>query len=136
MTLETVEKDDDVYAQYSANFAAFNKEKGGLDSNTFSIIKRASTNPKVIQAGGRGIIYLGTLEIRGLWVDPELRGTGLGHQILTAIEAEAKARGASRAWLYTFSWQAEAFYLDHGYTEFSRFEFPAGGARIEMAKDL
>ena len=136
MPLELVSPDDHEYARYSANFAAYNKALGGLESETFSIIKRDAENRERIVGGGRGQVYLGALEIRGLWVDPDLRGTGLGHRILCAIEDEARRRGATRSMLFTFSWQAEAFYTAHDYTEYARFEFPEGGARIDMAKDL
>lgn len=136
MSLELVYPDDAEYAKYAANFAVFNRELGGLESETFSIIQRNAINSAQIDAGGRGNVYLGALEIRGLWVEPNLRGSGLGHRILKAIENEARHRGATRAMLFTFSWQAETFYEAHGYREFARFEFPQGGARIDMAKDL
>lgn len=132
--LTVVENDTEVYAEYAANFAAYNAEAAGLTTDTFSIVKRDATG-KII-AGGRGHVYLGALEVRGLWVDPAQRGTGLGSTLLTAIESEARTRGATKAMLYTYSWQAEAFYTRHGYRAFGRFEFPAGHARINMEKGL
>jgi GNAT superfamily N-acetyltransferase len=76
------------------------------------------------------------LEVRGLWVDKSLRGKGVGSEILTAIEGEARRRGATKAMLYTYSWQAEDFYKAHGYVELSRFDFPAGHYRIDLQKSL
>lgn len=136
MAFETVQPDDAAYAAYSANFAEFNAGEGGLVSHSFSVIKRNPDTPDHIRAGGRGLVYLGAVEIRGLWVDADLRGTGVGHALLSKIEDEARSRGATRAMLYTYSWQAEAFYCDHGYKEMCRFPFPQGGARIDMHKDL
>ena len=74
--------------------------------------------------------------MRGLWVDVTLRGRGLGEKVLSAIESEARRRGASRAMLYTYSWQAEVFYERLGYRVFSRFEYPDGPERIDMQKEL
>jgi len=132
--LSVVDDDAGAYAEYAANFGDYNAQAAGLVTDTFSIVKRDATGN--ITAGGRGHVYLGALEIRGLWVAPALRGTGLGSAILTAIECEARRRGATKAMLYTYSWQAEAFYARHGYTEYARFAFPAGHARIDMEKGL
>ena len=87
-------------------------------------------------AGGRGIINMGALEVQGLWVDEKLRGSGIGTQLLIAIENEARNRGAKRAMLYTFSWQAQKFYERVGYSEFSRFNYPDGFQRIDLQKEL
>ncbi len=89
-----------------------------------------------IIAGGRGYVFLGALEVRGLWIDAALRGTGIGSRHLRGIEDEARRRGATRAMLYTYSWQAEGFYLRHGYRVYARFDFPDGPQRIDMEKPL
>lgn len=130
---ECVEPDDTAYADYSARFGKYNQDGSGWQVQTFSIVLRDANR---ITAGGRGHVYLGALEIRGLWVDDHLRGNGIGSDLLLAIEQEARTRGASKAMLYTYSWQAEAFYRSHGYTELARFDFPAGHYRIDMQKFL
>ena len=79
---------------------------------------------------------MGALEIRGLWVDENLRGRGTGARILKAIEDEARRRGATRAMLFTFSWQAEEFYQRMGYRKFAQFDFPDGPQRIDMKKEF
>lgn len=72
-----------------------------------------------------------------LWVDERFRGTGLGKELLEQVERCAKTRKLSGVWLWTQSWQAEAFYRRCGYEEFTRFEdFPKGHARIGFRKDL
>jgi GNAT superfamily N-acetyltransferase len=131
--MELIDPDDDAYAQYSDNFTAYNASHSTWHVQTFSIVHRNRT--KII-AGGRGIVNMGALEIRGLWVDAAQRRSGLGSALLTAIETEAVSRGASRAMLFTFDWQAEAFYRKAGYREFGRFQYPDGYARIDMQKDL
>lgn len=131
--LELVEPDHEVYADYSSRFTDYNAAQAGWTIESFSYVHRVGD---LIVGGGRGHVYLGVLEIRGLWVDEVRRGTGLGSKLLKAIEAEGVKRGATKAWLYTYSWQAEAFYTRQGYVEYARLDFPQGHARIDMAKEL
>jgi GNAT superfamily N-acetyltransferase len=131
--LECVEPDETAYADYSARFGRYNQDGSGWKVQTYSFVLREGGR---ITAGGRGHVYLGALEIRGLWVDDTLRGNGIGSGLLLAIEQEARKRGASKAMLYTYSWQAEAFYRSHGYNEYARFDFPEGHYRIDMQKSL
>lgn len=133
VAFEHVEPDEDCYAEYSANFPVYNSAHSSWRWTAFSKILRHDDK---IVAGGRGIINMGALEVRGLWVDDQLRGTGMGSNLLHAIEQEAIKRGATRAMLYTYSWQAEAFYLKAGYKEFARFNYPDGPYRIDMQKEL
>ena len=131
--LECVEPDDEAYADYGSRFGPYNKRAAGYHVQTFSMVRRENGR---IRAAGRGHVYLGALEVRGLWVDEDLRGEGVGRALLRAIEDEARRRGASRAMLYTYSWQAEGFYRAEGYETYARFDFPDGPYRIDMAKDL
>jgi len=133
MTFDLVEPDDAVYADYSANFSAYNAAQSGWSVETFSLVWRKGDH---IAAGGRGLVYLGALELRGLWVDQADRGAGLGGRLLAAIEDEAWSRGARKAMLYTYSWQAEHFYKRNGYAAYARFDFPDGHSRIDMQKAL
>lgn len=130
---DCVEPDDAVYADYAARFGAYNADHASLQTQTFSLILRDGDH---ITAGGRGHVYLGALEVRGLWVDDVLRGQGIGSKLLVAIEQEARRRGARKAMLYTYSWQAEAFYARHGYETYARFDFPDGPYRVDMQKAL
>ena len=79
---------------------------------------------------------MGLVEIRGVWIDPTLRGTGMGRALMAALEAEAMQRGATRAALDTYSWQAVGFYLKLGYREFGVLDYPNGTRRHFMTKDL
>jgi GNAT superfamily N-acetyltransferase len=72
-----------------------------------------------------------------LWVCPELRGEGLGRKLMQLAEAFAKSQGLQGIWLWTQSWQAEGFYRQLGYHEFTRFDdFPKGHSRIGFRKRL
>jgi len=131
--IELVDPDDEAYAEFSDNFTAYNADNSTWDWQSYSCVVRSEGR---IVAGGRGVINMGALEIRGLWVDENLRGRGAGAKVLQAIEDEARKRGATRAMLFTFSWQAEEFYQRMGYKKFSQFDFPDGPQRIDMKKEL
>ncbi|WP_116790539.1 GNAT family N-acetyltransferase [Flavobacterium psychrotrophum] len=76
-------------------------------------------------------------EIRILWVAETHRGSGIGGRLLQHAENAARQKGATIAMLDTFSFQAEAFYLKHGYTAVGEIkDFPLGHRRIYFSKTL
>ena len=77
------------------------------------------------------------LYIDELWVDEQHRKEGLGKQLMGEAENLAQSQDLSGLWLWTQSWQAEAFYKKLGYIEFTRFDnFPKGHERIGLRKQL
>lgn len=82
-------------------------------------------------------VALGWVEIHVLWVQPDLRRSGLGATLLKTCEHRAQALGAHSARLDTFDWQAEDFYLRQGYVCFARLgDYPLGHERVFMHKRL
>jgi GNAT superfamily N-acetyltransferase len=72
-----------------------------------------------------------------LFVPTELRGRGLGADILGRAEAEARARGCRGAWLDTFEFQARGFYEQLGYRVFGELaDYPPGSSRFFLQKRL
>ncbi len=72
-----------------------------------------------------------------LWVCPTFRGAGIGRQLMQLAEDFAVSREVSGIWLWTQSWQAEGFYRQLGYSQFTRFDnFPRGHSRIGFRKQL
>lgn len=72
-----------------------------------------------------------------LWVSAEYRGQGLGRKLMQHAEDFALSEGLQGIWLWTQSWQAEGFYRQLGYKQFTRFEnFPKGYSRIGFRKHL
>ena len=130
---DLIEPDEEVYANFSGRFAAYNSAHSTWELKSYSYVLY---NQSTIVAGGRGIINMGALEVRGLWVDDSLRNQGIGKRLMESIENEAIKRGARRAMLYTYSWQAQDFYENIGYEVFSRFKYPDGPERIDMQKEL
>jgi len=70
-----------------------------------------------------------------LFLPEDMRGAGLGSDLLTRLEAEARNRGCIGAWVDTFSLQARPFYEKHGYALFGSSEDqPPGHARHFLFK--
>ncbi|SFO56213.1 Acetyltransferase (GNAT) family protein [Variovorax sp. OK605] len=87
--------------------------------------------------GLRGFVFLYWLNIEVLFVEEDMRGTGLGSRLLAEAERQAIALGARNARLDTFEWQARGFYLKHGYEEYARIDDCAPGYYLaHMKKSL
>ena len=79
-------------------------------------------------AGLTGETFGNWLCIQYLFVSEQLRGQGIGSELLEAAEAEAQKRGCKYAFVDTFSFQAPTFYKKHGYREvFTLEEYPYTG---------
>ena len=77
------------------------------------------------------------LEIEYLFVKEDLRGQGIGSQLLHQAESEAKMRNCRFAFVNTYQFQAPAFYQKHGYQEvFTLKDYPCTGQRHYYQKEL
>ena len=77
------------------------------------------------------------LEIEYLFVKEDLRGQGIGSQLLQRAESEAKKRNCCFAFVNTYQFQAPAFYQKHDYQEvFTLKDYPCTGQRHYYQKDL
>ena len=77
------------------------------------------------------------LEIEYLFVKEDLRGQGIGSQLLQRAESEAKKRNCRYAFVNTYQFQAPAFYQKYGYKEvFVLKDYPYSGQRHYYQKDL
>ncbi|MDX2273368.1 MAG: GNAT family N-acetyltransferase [Cyanobacteriota bacterium] len=74
---------------------------------------------QVVGTGGYFPIARGekSVEIRKMYLLPEVRGRGLGRQLLTHLEGSIAAHGFQAIWVETASvlWQAVALYESAGY---------------------
>lgn len=131
--LEIVEPDGELHADIVRRFEGFNRAHTDWGAETFSVVQRRRGR---VVAAARAIINMGLVEVRGLWVNPELRGRGIGSALLVELEREARRRGSTRAALDTYSWQAVGFYRRLGYREFGVLDYPNGERRHYFVKDL
>ena len=77
------------------------------------------------------------LQIEYLFVKEDLRGQGIGSQLLQQTESEAKKRNCRFAFVNTYQFQAPAFYQKQGYKEvFTLKDYPYIGQRHYYQKDL
>ena len=77
------------------------------------------------------------LHINIIWVSDELRGTGVGSELLIKAEKEGLRQNREFAMLNTFSFQARPFYERHGYQVIGEMkDFPKGHAQFRMVKVL
>ena len=77
------------------------------------------------------------LEIEYLFVKEDLRGQGIGSQLLHQAESEAKMRNCRFAFVNTYQFQAPAFYQKQGYKEvFILKDYPYTGQRHYYQKGL
>lgn len=92
-----------------------------------------------IVGGLLGDTFWGWLSINIVWIDERYRGRRLGERMITAAEAEARARGCRHAQLDTMGFQARPFYEKLGYCVYGVLEdLPAGSgyARYYLTKEL
>ena len=110
-------------------------QTGRDDGEELAIFLRDEAND--IVAGLYGWTWAGWLEIRYLWVQPELRGMGQGRYLLLTAEQEAMARGCEHVLLDTFSFQAPDLYRRLGYEVFGALDgFPRPHQRYFLTKRL
>ena len=77
------------------------------------------------------------LEIEYLFVKEDLRGQGIGSQLLQQAESEAKKRNCRYVFVNTYQFQAPAFYKKQGYKKvFTLKDYPYTGQRHYYQKDL
>jgi GNAT superfamily N-acetyltransferase len=90
-----------------------------------------------IVGGIIGETHWNWLFINLMWIQEELRDRGYGRELLAAAEEEGSKRGATNAYLDTFSFQAPDFYKKHGYQVFGVLDdFPQGHKRYYLTKKL
>ena len=128
--------EDGLAAELSDRINEFNVEATGFDDGRW--LRAAQRGPDGdLEAGLAGWTWGGCGFIEYLWVRDDLRGTGLGSQLLEAAEAEAIARGCTQIVVSSHSFQAPDFYVRHGYVECGRIEgYPRGHAEVHLVKDL
>lgn len=114
---EEIERDD---LDATALHAAARDEAGTL----------IGTGRAVIDGGGPGVARVGRMAVA-----PSVRGRGVGAAVLSLLEREAAARGATRVLLHAQD-HAIGFYAGAGYVPEGEPFTEAGIAHLAMARDL
>jgi GNAT superfamily N-acetyltransferase len=136
-TLELTDiADERVRHEIVVPLAAYNASKAGPSHGLPLVITVRDASGDIVGGlwGSTGFQWLFTQ----LLVVPEnLRGHGVGTDLMSRAETEALRRGCHSAWLDTFEFQARGFYERIGYACFAQLpDYPEGFSRFFMKKSL
>ncbi len=114
----------------------FNASVAPLEQvRSLSVFARNSANE--IVGGVVGRTWGACAELQQLWVKEEDRRRGVGTRLLSEWEAAAARRDCRTSYLETFSFQAPAFYREHGYeVSLTIAGYAPGLSRHTMLKSL
>lgn len=130
------EADDETRRAIREPLVAYNDKRAGASGYRPLVVSIIDSQCAAI-GGLWGHTAYGWLFTELLLVPENLRGQGLGKQLMQRAETEALARGCHAAWLDTFEFQAREFYERLGYSVFGQLEdYPAGFRRHFMMKKL
>lgn len=116
---------------YEYNAAATGRD----DGESFSAARMNATGD--VEAGVYGWTWCGCCYVTYLWVAESIRGTGVGTELLDAVERHAREKRCSLVLLASHSFQAPAFYARKGYEQVARIEdHPVGHSSIFFAKRI
>ena len=111
---------EDVEAVARGLRAYNNQFAGALNERKLGCFARDETGRVV--GGAHGHVVWSWLYIERLWVESDLRGAGVGAQVLARIERLALAEGVFRFHVQTTSFQALDFYRKQGYEVYAELE--------------
>jgi GNAT superfamily N-acetyltransferase len=115
----------DSYQQGLAVLRAFTGQAvGPPDNRDFALLITAPGEAAVL-GGLWGQSRWGAFYVDMIVVPEVLRGTGVGTDLMTRAEAEARARGCHLMWLDTYAFQARPFYERLGFEVFGEMDGPA-----------
>jgi GNAT superfamily N-acetyltransferase len=138
MEIAILSPGDEAHGAIAQRLVAFNRAQRPSVSwrtdDVFTVVVNDEAGR--LRGGARGVVRMGAVEIRTLWLDEDLRRRGLGERIVRAAEDEGRRRGARAALLDTYDFQARGFYESLGYACFASFDFPDGVKRFYMSRSL
>lgn len=116
---------------------AFNTEATSGITPARKLTVRVERSSEIV-AGVSGWTWGEAAGISLMWVQSDLRGTGVGSEAISAFEAVARERGCTHVFVTSFTFQAPAFYQHLGYREIFRWDsVPTSGMDdVHMRKDL
>jgi GNAT superfamily N-acetyltransferase len=129
--------DAEAVALISDGLDRFNLDESGVeDRRPLAVLAKDPASGRVV-GGLLGRTSLGLLFVDLFYLPPELRGSGLGTEILRRAEDEGRVRGCRAGALYTISFQAPGFYQRNGWRVFGEIPCdPPGTSRVFMTKSL
>ena len=97
----------------------------------------AHADDGTLVGGAAGVVNWNWFYVSDLWVAEDLRGQGLGRELMARLEQAARGKGCRRIHLDTLGFQAREFYEALGYRVFATLDdYPPGYQRIFLEKAL
>ncbi len=121
----------------TAGLSEYAQEKKGitLQAQSFGFFHRDFQG--AILAGCNGVICYKTMFIDQLWVSKNLRGHGIGTQLMQKAETLAKDLDCQIIAINTMDWEAESFYKNLGFKiDFERPGYEKNSKMIFLSKAL
>jgi GNAT superfamily N-acetyltransferase len=134
MRIEIETPGQEAYETLNERLVDFNRTKVNWGTAAFTVVLRDEIGS--VRGGAHGVVRMGAVEIRSVWLDGDLRGRGFGAKIIRAVEDEARRLGARAALLDSYEFQARGFYERLGYTSFGSFTYPDGVSRFYLSRAL
>ena len=130
-------RDPQAQTAITDGLAAYNAARfRPADTATLDVVVRDDASGEPV-GGILGHTSFGLFFLDLFYLPDELRGAGLGSEIIALAETEARRRGCTAAFVYTVTFQAPGFYERHGYHRFGEIACPPDGAtRIFFSKRL
>lgn len=128
--------DPAIEAELAKRIYEFNAAATGYyDGESFTAVRRNESG--AIEAGTSGYTWGGCCYVAYLWVSEELRGKGVGTELLDSVEGYARDRKCLVVFVSTHSFQAPGFYAKRGYEQVARVnDHPVGHSSLFYAKRL
>ena len=115
--------------------ARFNEKILGEAVKPFTVFLKNESGK--IQGGAVTYIHSDSIHIDTIWVDEDIRMNGYGSTLLQTAEDEAKRMGCIYSTVSTMDFQAEKFYIRHGYYRVCEFKnYILSHSRIFLRKNL
>lgn len=136
ITLTTDPTPDDIDA-VRLPLIAFNRKASGRPPGYYPFAFHVHDDDGRVIGGATGHASLDWVFLELLFVPEQLRGQGVGSELLARVEAFGLDHSMIGVWLDTFSFQARPFYERHGYEVIATIEdYPLGAQRFFMSKRL
>lgn len=114
---------------------AFNESILGERDKAFSIFLK--DNLGKVLGGIEAFLGSESIYIDTLWVEEKLQKQGYGKKLLAAAESEAIKNGCIFSLVDTWDFQAEGFYIKHGYEVIGEMKkYWLGHSKIFLRKSL
>lgn len=134
--LQYVYLDEPEWGTIGGGISAYNKQQAGNDNGKSLCYVVRAPNQETL-GGVIAFTYWNWLYIDLLWISEEHRRKGYGRHLMMLAEEEGRKRGATDAYLDTFSFQSPDFYYQCGYQPFGLLDdFPPGHKRYFLTKKL